>query len=111
MELLLKLSLEMALFAGLGVLYYFYQKKRILRHEEEKATYLMGFILEASLSERGDEAHATLDPLIEAIDDFLHNRISTPPFGLMKICAKDASFSEEYRNVLQEALNELSEEK
>ncbi len=111
MELLLKLSLEMALFTGLGVLYYFYQKKKILRHEEEKATYLMGFVLEASLSERGDSPHDLLDPLIEAIDDFLHNRTTVPPLGLLKICAKNDSFSEEYRSVLQESLLELDEEK
>lgn len=110
MELLLKLSLEMAILAGLGMLYYFYQKKKILRHEEEKATYLMGFILEASLSERGDDSHELLDPLIEAIDDFLHNRTTTPPLGLMRVCAGHTRFSEEYRSVLQEALSELNEE-
>lgn len=111
MELLFNLSLEMALFTGLGVLYYFYKKKKILRHEEEKATYLMGFILEASLNERGDTPHDLLDPLITAIDDFLHNRTSSPPLSLIKVCAEKKTFSEEYQSVLKEALLELDEEK
>lgn len=111
MELLLNLTLEMALFAGLGILYYFYQKKRILHHEVEKTTYLMGFILEASLAERGDAPSELLDPLIEAIDDFLHNKTTTPPLGLMQICEKNSAFSEEYRSVLREGLLELREEK
>jgi hypothetical protein len=111
MELLFNLSLEMALFAGLGMLYYFYQKRKILRYEEEKVTYLMGLILEASLSERGNSPSDQLDPLIEAIDDFLHNRSSFPPLGLIRTCAGNTSFSEEYRRVLKESLLELDEEK
>lgn len=110
MELLFNLSLEMALFAFLGVLYYFYQKKRILRHEAEKTTYIMSFLLEATLSERGEHPHERLDPLIEAIDDYLHNRTSAPPVGLLKLCAEDARFSAEYRDVLQESIRELSPE-
>jgi hypothetical protein len=111
MELLFNLSLEMALFAGLGMLYYFYQKRKILRYEEEKVTYLMGLILEASLSERENSPSDQLDPLIEAIDDFLHNRSSTPPYELIRTCAGNTSFSEEYRSVLKESLLELDEEK
>lgn len=99
--------IEIALFTLLGVLYYFYQKKKILKHEANKGPMIMGYILHSCLTERGENAHQQLDPIIEAIDDYLHNRSQTPPIALLKCFAASESCSMELRSIIEEGLQEL----
>lgn len=99
--------IEIGLFTLLGVLYYFYQKKKILKHEANKVPMLMGYILHSCLAERGEEPHPELDPIIEAIDDYLHNRSLTPPIVLLKQFTASDKCSPELRAVIEEGLKEL----
>lgn len=67
---LLNFALEIGLFSLLGILYYFYQKRKILKYEENKTPLVMSFILQSCLSEKLDTAQPELDHVIEALDDF-----------------------------------------
>lgn len=107
LNLLGTLAIEIALFTFLGVLYYFYQRRKILQYEKEKGPMIMGYILQACLSERGDLPSSELDSLIEAIDDYLHNRSSLPPTILMKQYASSEKCSPELKSVIEEGLVEL----
>lgn len=101
------LLLELGFLVLLGILYYFYQRRKILHHEANKGPMLMGYVLHSCLSERGEEAHPELDPVIEAIDDYLHNRAATPPTVVLQTYANSAACSPELRAVIEEALKEL----
>lgn len=99
--------LEIGLLVILGILYYFYQRKKILDYEAEKEPLLMGYILQCSLTDRGDEPSADIDPLIEALDDYLHHRSSSSPVVLLKTFVTQGKGSPELRDVITAALKEL----
>jgi hypothetical protein len=99
--------IEIALFSFLGVIYYFYQKRRIVNYEENKSPIVMEFILQSCLSEKNDIPEAELDSLIEALDDYLQNQSSHPPVALLKHFMTSALCSEELRNIIREGLIEL----
>lgn len=101
------LLIEIGLFIFLGVLYYFYQRRKIISYEESKGPLIMGFILQACLSEKKEAPEPQLDALIEALDDYLHNRASTPPVSLLRIYMASPSCSQELRDVIFEGLVEL----
>lgn len=101
--------LELALFIFLGVLYYFYQKRKIMHYEENKTPLVMGFILQSCLTEKKEAPEPHLDALIEALDDYLHNRSATPPFSLLKMFMGSPECSEELRNIIREGLLEVEE--
>jgi hypothetical protein len=101
------IMLEIGLLILLGVLYYFYQRKKILSYEADKGPLLMGYILQCCLSERGDTPSADLDPVIEALDDYLHNRTPTPPVVMIEYYLKSEKGTPELRDVMREALLEL----
>jgi hypothetical protein len=98
---------EMLLFSLLGILYYFYQKKKILSYEENKGPIIMGHILQACLVVRGDTPDAELDPVIEALDDFLHNKTASPPTALLSVYAKSPKCSPELKEVIEQGLEDL----
>ena len=98
---------EIALFIFLGVLYYFYQKRKILQYEENKGPLVMGFILQSCLLDKTDEKQPELDSLIESLDDYLHNRTTLPPVALLKLYMNSAQCSPELSNVIREGLLEL----
>lgn len=100
--------LEIGLFTLLGILYYYYQKKKILKHEANKGPMIMGYILQACLTERGDTPEVALDTIIEAIDDYLHNRSETPPFALLKKYSHSPSCTPELKAIIEEGLEELA---
>lgn len=104
-----KVLIEIGLFIFLGVLYYFYQRRKILQYEASKGPLVMGFILQACLSEKKDEPEPQLDTLIEAIDDYLHNRTPTPPIALLKIYLASPTCSQELKDVISEGLAELDD--
>lgn len=101
------LILELGLLCLLGILYYYYQKKKILKHEANKSPFIMGHILQASLAERGDTPHIELDAIIEALDDYLQNKSATPPFALLKKFSNSPDCSPELKAIIQEGLEEL----
>lgn len=101
------LALEMGFLALLGILYYFYQRRKILNYESQKEPMIMGYILQSCLTERGETPHTELDTLIESLDDYLHNRVTTPPFALLKRFAESAECSPELKDVIFEGLTEL----
>jgi hypothetical protein len=102
---------EMALFSLLGVIYYFYQKRKILAYEENKGTIIMGHILQSCLYVRGDDPNAELDPVIEALDDYLHNRTLAAPTALLSVYAKSSSCAPELRDIIVQGLEDLDGKK
>ena len=102
---------EMLLFSLLGLLYYFYQKKKILSYEENKAPLIMGYILQSCLSVRGENPDSELDPVIESLDDFLHNKTSTPPTALLTVYAGSPSCNADLREVILQGIEDLNDSK
>jgi hypothetical protein len=100
-------ALELGFFTLLGVLYYFYQKRKILHYEANKTPLVMEFILQSCLAERTDESLPALDGVIEALDDYLQNRASTPPKSLLTHFAHSAECSSELKDVILEGLKEI----
>ena len=99
--------LEIGLFTFLGVLYYFYQKRKIVQFEENKNPIVMGFILQSCLAEKEEKIQPELDHLIESIDDYLHNRVTKPPMIQLKNFMQSENCSNELREIIREGLNEL----
>jgi hypothetical protein len=99
--------LELVLLTILGVLYYFYQKRKMLRYEENKVPLVMGFILQACLTEKKDTPEPELDTLIESLDDYLQNKTMHPPLALLNVYMKSAVCSVELRDVIREGLIEI----
>jgi hypothetical protein len=100
--------LELGLFVLLGVLYYFYQKRKIVHYEENKSPLIMGFILQSCLTEKSDIPEAELDSLIESLDDYLHNKSPNPPIALLKHFMSSEKCSPELRDIIREGLEELN---
>lgn len=105
----LNIAIEIALFTLLGVLYYFYQKRKIIGYEENKKPALMGYLIQACLSEKGEHPEAELDHVIEALDDFLHGKSAQPPIALLKMYATSEKCSPELKEVITATLEELGE--
>ena len=101
------LLLEIGFLILLGFLYYFYQRRKIIQEEERKSPMIMGYILHSILTERGEQKDSETDALIEAIDDFLHNKTLSPPIALLKLFAESKKCSPELRDVILEGLSEL----
>lgn len=99
--------LEIALFTFLGVLYYFYQKRKIVNYEQNKGPLVMGFILQSCLTEKRDFPQPQLDTLIESLDDYLHNKASTPPIALLRLFMNSKDCSPELRDIICEGLQEI----
>ncbi len=102
-------AIELALFTVLGILYYFYQKKKLLHYETNKESLVMSFVIESCLSEREEFPSSDLDILIEALDDFLQNKVALPPIGLMKRYAESTQCSPELKAVIIEGLKEIEQ--
>lgn len=102
---------EMLLFSLLGVLYYFYQKKKILSYEENKGSLIMGYILQSCLSVRGETPDTELDPVIESLDDYLHNKTPSPPTAQLTAYANSSACNPELRDVILQGLEDLNDSK
>lgn len=101
---------ELALISFLGVLYYFYQKRKILSYEENKGPMIMGYILQSCLHVRGETPDKDLDPVIESLDDYLHNKTATPPTALLSVYARSAACTPELRSIILQGLEDLKSE-
>jgi hypothetical protein len=102
-------AIEIAVLSFLGVLYYFYQKRKILNYEENKVPLVMNFILESCLSHKTEEAQPMLDTLIEQLDDYLKEKIMTPPLALLRAYADSTDCAPELKSIIDEGLKEISE--
>lgn len=102
---------EMLLFSLLGVLYYFYQKKKILSYEENKGPLIMGYILQSCLAVRGETPDPNLDPVIESLDDFIHNKTATPPTDLLSVYANSPECNADLREVILQGIEDLNDSK
>ena len=101
---------EIGLFTLLGILYYFYQRRKILHYEENKEPMVMNFILQSCLAEKRDESQVELDNVIEALDDYLQNKTITPPSSLLKSYAESKHCSHELRQIIVEGLEEIKKQ-
>ncbi len=101
--------IEIGLFIILGVLYYFYQKRKIVSYEENKEPLVMGFILQSCLTEKKEEKQPELDAVIEAIDDYLHGRAASSPKALLRIYMNSPDCSKELSDIIREGLLEIEE--
>ncbi|MCM2351468.1 MAG: hypothetical protein NDI69_15705 [Bacteriovoracaceae bacterium] len=99
--------IEIGLFTFLGVLYYFYQKRKITHYEENKTPLVMGFILQSCLMEKKEIEQSELDSLIEALDDYLHNKTTTPPIPLLRLYLNSSRCSPELKDVIDSGLKEI----
>lgn len=99
---------ELALFSLLGVLYYFYQKKKILEYENNKGPLIMGHILQSCLQVRGETPDAHLDPVIEGLDDYLHSKAPAPPTALLTDYANSTECMPELRDVILQGIKDLN---
>lgn len=102
---------ELLFLSFLGVLYYFYQKRKILSYEENKAPLIMGFILQSCLTTRGENPDKDLDPVIEGLDDYLHNKTASPPNELLSAYANSSACSPELKDVILQGLEDLKDGK
>jgi hypothetical protein len=105
----LNIAIEIGLFSLLGVLYYFYQKRKIIGYEENKKPALMGYLIQACLAEKNEQPEEELDRVIEALDDFLHGKSDQPPIALLKIFSASEKCSPELKEVIKATLEELGE--
>ena len=99
--------IEIAIFTFFGMLYYFYQKRKILNYENNKGPLIMGYLLQSCLTERGDISEPQMDALIEAIDDYLQNKSTNPPLALLKHYAESSYCTPELKAVIEEGLSEI----
>lgn len=101
------LILELCCLGLLGVLYYFYQRSKILKYSEQKGPFICGALLQACLIERDLSPSPELDAAIEGLDDFLHNKSSRPPLALLKILGNSPKCPEDLKNIIDESIIEL----
>lgn len=101
------LALELVVLTFFGLLYYLYQRRKILRFEADKVPFLMNMILETLLAERGDAIHPVYDPVIEALDDFLNQKTTTPPLPLLKGLMISERCSPELKAMIKDVLDEI----
>lgn len=105
----LNFALEIGLFSLLGVMYYFYQKRKIIQYEENKTPMVMGMLLQSCLSEKNETSQPMLDSVIEALDDFLNQKTKTAPVALLKTYAQSPDCPVELKDAITEGLKELDQ--
>jgi hypothetical protein len=70
---------------------------------------LMGLLLQSLLAERGEIENPEIDPIIEALDDYLQNKTINPPINLLTQYASSPTCGQEMKEIILEALKELNE--
>ena len=101
--------IEIILFIFLGLIYYFYQRKKIIQYEQNKIPLIMGFILQSCLNEKKEYPEPQLDKLIESIDDYLNNKLPHPPLTLLKQYSETGECSEVLRDIILEGILEIED--
>lgn len=67
------------------------------------------YLLECALIDQAEKENPALNELILALDDFLKNPTSTPPFEKLQNYAKSLNCSKELKDVIEESLKEIRE--
>ena len=98
---------EIALFTSLGILYYFYQKRRIIDYEKNKTNLILNEILQLCLNEKNEKSQPELDQVLESLDDYLEKRISDPPLNLLKKFLYSPDCTLELRRIISEGIIEI----
>lgn len=106
-DLFLQYAIEIGFLGLLGIIYYFYEKRKILNFEKNKWPLVANFILQACLAEKTDEPQPELDSLILLLDDFLRETNATFPADPLMKFAASPSCPEELKNTIWEGLKEL----
>ena len=106
-SLWLNFAVEIGFLSFLGVLYYFWQKRRIIRYEENKTPIVMNFLMQACLQEKTEEAQPQLDKVIEALDDYLNKKSATAPVVLLKHFAATSECPKDLSHAITEGLKEI----
>ncbi len=102
-------AFEIGFFSLLGVIFYFYQKRKIIHYEENKAPLVMNYIMQACLGDKLDRAQPELDKLIEALDDYLNHKSTNPPISMLKKFAEGQDCSPELKEAILEGIKELNQ--
>ncbi len=105
------LLIEISLLIILGLLYYFYQKRKILTFEKNKIPLTMNWLIQSCLMEKGDSQNPELDNIIILIDDYLNNKTDKPPIQELMDFEASPNCSKELKNIIIEALKEINEQK
>lgn len=71
----------------------------------------MGYILQSILTEKAETKDPEVDVLVESLDDYLHNKVATPPTILLKRFAESVNCSPELKDVILEGLKEMNDGK
>jgi hypothetical protein len=103
----INLLLELALFIILGILYYFYQKKKILADQKNLSRSFLEMTLQACLREKNHYSNEKLDQLIICIDDYLNDLHHPTPYQEMKLYLHHPDCSEELKVIMRETLQEV----
>ncbi len=103
----LNFAFEIGFFSLLGILYYFYQKRKIVRYEENKTPLVINFLMQNCLAEKLDESQPQLDRLIESLDDYLNHKLANPPLTMLREFTHLPECSPELKEVILEGLREL----
>ncbi len=106
-EFWMNFSLEIGLFSFLGILYYFYQKRKIIQYEENKTPIVLNYILQACLAEKKDIPQKELDLIIEFIDDFLKGTSQKNPITTLKKFTQSTDCSHELKEIILAGLKEI----
>jgi len=109
-DLWFNFALEIGLFSLLGIVYYFYQKRKIITYEENKVPLIMGYILEVCLSEKNEGAEVELDQLIIDLDDYLNHKRTTAPIQELRLFSKSSFCSARLKEIIQSSLDEIGNE-
>jgi hypothetical protein len=97
---LFNIAIELAILSLLGMVYYFYQKRKLAHFEKNKTLISMNLILDMCLSRKSDSASPQLDLLIEALDDFITQKTEQPPLELIQTYLKSEECSPDlYREI------------
>ena len=102
--------IEIILFSFLGVLYYFYQKKKIVQYEENKTPLVIAFILQSCISEKKEYSQPELDALIESLDDYLNKKLTHPPLTLLRHFSDTSECSVELKDIIHEGILEIEDD-
>lgn len=101
------LFIELSVLIFLGLIYYYWQKKRILRFEENKAVTVAAPLLQACLIEQEQADFSLLSHFIVALDDFLHGKSSYFPTTLAQELIKDKQCPDDLVEIIKESLKEI----
>jgi len=102
------LVIELVILALLGVGYYLFQKRRILRFEANKVPYLYSRMLQLLLVHKDESiAQPKLDDLIIKIDDFINQTTNINPKSEVQKFLNSSDCHSEYKEELRSLYNEL----